>query len=444
MSSILVIGAGRSSFYLIDYLHKRVKRVNGLLVVADADPANLLDWEGRSNLETVNLNLENEALTHQLIQKSDVVVSLLPPALHLKVAQLCLRFGKHLATASYVSTEMQELNTEAQSKGLTFINELGLDPGLDHLSAMKLLDEIRSKGGEVKSFESYCGGLVCDEDAGDNPWKYKFSWNPRNVILAAQGGPSLYRKENVLRILPPGSVFRRAGQITIPELGRFDHYANRDSLHYESLYGLEKAETLYRSTLRREGYCRAWQVLIDLGFTDAQNELPKGINSFKELCKSLSGWNGEGNWVGYLIHAGLIDAALSAHFNYLQAETETTERTTENFASDLLQTHLMKRWKLYPTDKDEVVMHHRIKYTLQNKTYEINSTLNVKGEDGKHTAMAKTVGLPLAMGVEMILDKLTPAGVLTPVTPIFYHYILPKLEKETGIVFKETVLTTNA
>lgn len=444
MSSILVIGAGRSSFYLIDYLHKLAKKHNHQLVVADAEKANLLSWEGQSNIETVNFSLEDEELTHSLIQKSEVVVSLLPPALHIKVARLCLRFGKHLATASYVSAEMQELNAEAQNKGLTFINELGLDPGLDHLSAMKLLDEIRSNGGEVKSFESYCGGLVCDEDTGDNPWKYKFSWNPRNVILAAQGGPSLFRKEGVMRMVPPGSVFRMAGQIDVPELGTFDHYANRDSLHYETLYGLENAETLYRSTLRREGYCAAWQVLIDLGFTDAQYELPAGINSFKELCKSLSGWNGTGDWAGCLVAANLIESRLEAYFNYLQAETEMTERTTEKYAADLLQTHLMKRWKLESADKDEVVMHHRIRYTKDNKEYQINSTLNVKGEDGKHTAMAKTVGLPLALGVEMILNKLTPAGVLTPVTPVFYNYILPKLEKESGIGFKEFLSVINA
>lgn len=437
MASLLILGAGRSSFYLINYLHNYCQSAQHNMVVADADLNNLDVWAGKLGIETVQFDLSQEDKTEELLGKCDLVVSLLPPFLHIKVAQYCLKFRKHLATASYVSPEMEALNEQVKSLGLSFINELGLDPGIDHLSAMKILHYIQDIGGEINSFESYCGGLICEEDIDGNPWKYKFSWNPRNVVLAAQGGISLFRNHNLLRILYPHNVFENAGKIDIEGLGVFDHYANRDSLHYEHIYGLEKASTIYRSTLRRENYCNAWQFFVRFGFTDASSELPKTIDNFKNLCQSLTGWTGEGPFSEYLISKNYIAKDLKAYFDFLNTENEETLRGSGKFAADLLQSHLMKMWKLEATDKDEIVMHHRIGYTLNNEQFEIQSTLNVKGDDGKHTAMAKTVGLPLAMGVQMVLEGKAEIGVITPVDRRYYEFILPKLENEFGIKFNE-------
>jgi len=369
----------------------------------------------------------------------NLVVSLLPPPMHPMVAGLCLKHGLNLATASYISREMQSLHQEARSKGLVFLNEMGLDPGIDHLSAMKAIDEIREQGGEIHSFESYCGGLVHDTDCGANPWKYKFSWNPRNVVTAAQGGLSVYRRNGGMRCLPWHRVFAQAETLEMPGHQRFDAYANRDSLGYEKVYGLESAQTLVRGTLRRPGYCRAWQVLVQLGYTDAQSELPDAVRSMADLTAALAGKSSALSFADWLTGRSPEYADLREYFTYLDMDDPEPVNTENATAADILQHLLMKRWALEPQDRDEVVMYHRICFRKQGVDRVLHAVLKMAGEDALKTAMAKTVGLPLAMGAELILEgRISEKGVVIPVTREWYQPVLKKLESR-GIVFAETL-----
>lgn len=441
MAGILVLGAGRSSHYLLHYLAEVTARNAWQLIVADRDESSLRIHAGGLSADLKVLDVSDPASLDVLMETTDVdlVVSLLPPSMHPMVAGLCLKHGLNLATASYVSREMQAYHQEASAKGLVFLNEMGLDPGIDHLSAMKAIDEIRDQGGEIHSFESYCGGLVHEDDCGANPWKYKFSWNPRNVVTAAQGGLSVYRRNGGLRCLPWHRVFAHAETLEIPGHQRFDAYANRDSLGYEKVYGLETANTLVRGTLRRPGYCRAWQVLVQLGYTDAQSVLPDAVRSMADLSAALTGKSSAMPFEDWLTGSFPEYEDLREHFAYLGMDDPTPLDGTVLTAADILQQRLMKRWMLEPQDRDEVVMYHRIGYRKQGVNQVFHAVLKLAGEDAVKTAMAKTVGLPLAMGAELILEgRITQKGVVIPVTREWYHPVLSKLESR-GIVFAESL-----
>jgi saccharopine dehydrogenase-like NADP-dependent oxidoreductase len=440
VTQISIIGAGRSSWYLIQYLAEQAA-VHGWQVLAcDFDPEALK--QRLANLPSVKTRAVDASNIEELtdiVSESAIVVSMLPPNMHTIVAEICLSQGVHMATASYVSAGMMAFDEKAKAKGLVFLNEMGLDPGIDHLSAMKVIHDIRKHGGVVTSFESHCGGLVYGPDCGDNPWEYKFSWNPRNVVLAAQGGMSVFRKKGATRYLPWHRVFGEAKTIQIPGLGAFDSYANRDSLGYEELYGLQNASTLLRGTLRREGYCKAWNALVQLGLTESTTPLSHAVCIMQDLVASLTGTL-KGYPLGkWLVEKDLISESLKNHFDFLDLENCTLEGEDGCTAADLLQDALMVKWSLEDSDRDEVVMYHRIGYTMEDREKEVHCTLSVIGEDAKHTAMAKTVGLPLAMGVELILlGKVQQKGVVVPVTAEWYEPILKGLAAR-GVFFAETV-----
>lgn len=389
------------------------------------------------NIRTIPLDIADENALNSLIQNATLVVSLLPPAMHPAIAQKCLDYNCHLATASYVSPQMESMDAEAKKKDLVFLNELGLDPGIDHLSAIKMLDEVRALGGVVTSFESYCGGLVVAEDCGNNPWKYKFSWNPMNVITAGQGGMSVYRMQGTERYIPWYKLFAHSSTLQVPDYGMLDAYPNRDSLGYEKVYGLEKAETVLRGTLRRPGYCSAWQVLVDLGYTDNTTLLHKNIQSVGALTRALTGKPDDLPLADWLLEKGLISPEQKVWFAFLKLDDNTNLALEPVTSAVLLRLHLEDRWKLEKTDRDEVIMYHRIQYRLQGQLHTRESVLGIVGTDSRHTAMAKTVGLPLAMGVELILTgQVRDRGVVMPLGPQWYGPILPALEK-FGINFKE-------
>lgn len=434
MKKILLFGAGRSAIYFIEYFSR--KELNCSLTVVDNNesllqqlPANIIKKkEDILNIESIQ----------ELIQNHDIVVSLLPAHLHIEIAKICLQKSKHFCTASYVSDAMQVMSAEIENRKLIFLNELGLDPGLDHLSAAKLLDAIKMENGEIISFESYCGGLIAEESIFNNPWKYKFSWNPRNVILAGQGGLACYKKDHQVRYLPYHQLFANCTKIHSRKFGTLDGYANRNSLQYEKLYQLEKANTLIRGTLRREFFCNAWNILVQLGFTDNQTLLNKKIVSPKSFAKAMTGWNGIGEFSQFLT----VPTELKAHIDFLEFENEERiEIENEITAAQMLEKILLKKWELQPEDKDEVIMIHKIEFVKNNKHYRASSTLQIKGDSQSHTAMAKTVGLPLALGVEMILNgKITEYGVIIPFSKQWYEPILNKL-KPFGIEFTEEIET---
>jgi saccharopine dehydrogenase (NADP+, L-glutamate forming) len=383
--------------------------------------------------------------------------------MHLPVANLCLEQGCHLFTASYTSEGMLALDAQAKEKGLLFMNELGLDPGIDHLSASKLFDHAKSLGMEVVTFESHCGGLVDEACCENNPWKYKFTWNPTNVVLAGQGGSSIWKEEGEVMQLNGHLIFANAREITVPGIGVFDVYANRNSLTYEKLYRLTKARTLLRGTLRRRYFCAAWDVLVVQGFTDSKNvlfdEIDLGnagdsdaarVNETEKLpmitaamwFSRVTGCLNTDLWIESLLSSGVDLVNIEGHLRFLQLELGCENLVIVGKTSaQILEQILLDRWALEANHRDEVVMVHKLVVmdSLGDEKHWY-SVLKVMGEGGDRTAMAKTVGLPLAMGVETFLEEEhADRGVCLPFDKSWYAPILEKLERQ-GIVFDEHLI----
>jgi saccharopine dehydrogenase-like NADP-dependent oxidoreductase len=284
MSKILIIGAGRSTIFLIDYLLDKAAEYNWQITLADMDRRLAEDKIKNSiHATAIGFDIHNSEIRRTLIQQHDIIISMLPANMHTEVAQDCVEFGKHMATASYVSTEMKALDIEARNKGILLLNECGLDPGIDHASAKKIIDEIHEKGGEISSFKSYCGGLMAPQ-SNNNPWGYKFSWAPRNVVLAGQC-TAQYLSNGALKLIPYNRLFIQTETITING-ENYDGYANRDSNSYIGQYGLTGIKQMLRGTLRQHGYCKAWNVFVKLGLTDDSSKIFNASNySYTNLSR---------------------------------------------------------------------------------------------------------------------------------------------------------------
>lgn len=449
MKKILIIGAGRSSSYLIDYLIDTSRQLNWEVCVADISLENAVARTGnREGSRALAFDINNEMQRNEEISKSDIVISMLPAFMHLQVAKDCLTYGKHLVTASYVSDEIALLNEEVKNKGLIFLNEIGLDPGIDHMSAMEIIDRIKSEGGKIISFKSYCGGLIAPE-SNDNPWGYKFSWNPRNVVLAGQG-TAKFLQNGEYSSVPYERIFLETENITVAGHGNFEGYANRDSLSYRKIYGLDDVQTMIRGTLRMPNYCRAWNTFVKLGWTDDSYQLEiKSGSTYTELLRSsLAKLNGgKGKSVKKEL-ADLIgeqeNSNIMQMLEWLELFNDKKIRLKKGSPAQVLQDLLEEKWKLKDTDKDMIVMQHEFIYEMltQNpkpETRKVVSALVVKGENQTYTAMAKTVGLPLAIAVKNILSgNIKTPGVLVPVSKEIYEPVMKEL-KTFGIDFKESL-----
>lgn len=439
MKKVLLIGAGKSSGYLIDYLLSYAVAENYELTVADLNmEAALLKTKHLPNSKAVVLDINNAADRISHIQAADIVISMLPAFMHFPVAQDCVNLKKHLVTASYVSPEIMSLNENALKNGVLLLNEIGLDPGIDHLSAMKVIHEIQQQGGQLTSFKSFCGGLVAPE-SNNNPWGYKFSWNPRNVILAGQS-TAQFMLDGKYKYLPYQRLFASSEVIEVEGYGKFDAYANRDSLSYRKIYGIENISTMVRGTLRQHLYCEAWHVFVMLGLTDdsIQIDLPENYTYAEFIASFLPGTGNDlilrlCEFSGRSVNDKIIQMIL-----WTGILTDHVIGLKKASPAMILQHLLEKKWLLEPSDKDMIVMQHLFEYT-NNKGVEraCTSTLVVIGENNERTAMAKTVGLPLAMAVRrLIKDEIKLRGVQIPVMPEIYEPILKEL-KEYGIVFEE-------
>lgn len=439
MKSILIIGAGRSSSALISYLLKNAETYDWSVRVGDMNEQFAKDRVGSSARGTAfRFDINNQTQREEEIGKADLVVSMLPAFMHGQVAEDCVRFGKHLVTASYVSDKMRSLDAAAKEKGVILLNEIGLDPGIDHMSAMQIIDDIRERGGEMKAFYSYCGGLVAPE-SNDNPWGYKFSWNPRNVILAGQGVPAQYIENGEYKEIPYGQLFAGAREVEVSGHGKFDAYANRDSLSYRAIYGLENIPTMLRGTLRAEGFCKAWNVLVQSGWTnDTEQKLNTNQLTYAQFTDALLNERDLSLKAQVAHNAGLMenDPAMEM-VEWAGIFGEEKIPLESGTPAQVLQELLERKWKLQPGDKDMIVMQHEFVYTLGGNEERITSSLVVKGEDEVHTAMAKTVGLPAAIAVKLILTgQYKSGGVVVPVKKELYAPVLNELS-EMGIVFDE-------
>ncbi len=440
MKQILIIGAGRSSTSLINYLIKKSTVYNWKVIIGDYN-IELAEEKvgGKKNAEAIQFDVFDEAQREAEIQKADIVVSMLPAAFHIHVANTCLKFDKNLVTASYVSDEIKALNAEAEKKGLLFLMECGLDPGIDHMSAMRVIDQIRNDGNKLINFETFTGGLLAPESEVGNPWKYKFTWNPRNVVMAGQGVVK-FIQEGRYKFIPYHRLFRRTEIVEIPGHGFFEGYANRDSLKYLKVYGLENINTLFRGTFRRPGFSRAWDTFIQLGATDDTYQL-EGVDkmSHRQFINSFLAYNPNDSVELKLAHYLNLDLDGEVMFKlkWLNVFSDDLVGLTEGTPAQVLEHILKKKWKMQPEDKDMIVMWHKFDFMDGEQLKTIHSYMVVKGENAQETAMAKTVGLPLGAAVELIVnDKIKATGVRIPISEEIYNPILEVLKTE-GIEVRE-------
>jgi saccharopine dehydrogenase-like NADP-dependent oxidoreductase len=438
---ILVIGAGKSTSYLLDYFIEKSEKENLHITIADQN----LDGIGRAlrvhpRTSLLELDIFNEVSRSQAIQEADIVVSMLPARYHIQVAEDCIAMQKHLVTAPYVSKEMKALDQRVRERGLIFMNEIGLDPGIDHMSAMQVIDGIREKGGKLLLFESFTGGLVAPE-SDNNLWNYKFTWNPRNVVLAGQGGAAKFIQEGTYKYIPYHKLFRRTEFMEIEGYGTFEAYANRDSLDYREAYGLQDVLTLYRGTIRRVGFSKAWNMFVQLGMTDDSYivENSEGM-SYREFTNLFLPYSPTDSVELKLRHYLKIDQDDIMWGKLLELNLFDPNKIIglkNATPAQMLQKILEDSWTLRDDDKDMIVMYHKFGYVLDGKRKQIDSNMVVIGENRSHTAMAKTVGLPVGMATLLILNgQLRKTGVQIPIAREVYTPILQEL-KQYGVIFKE-------
>jgi saccharopine dehydrogenase-like NADP-dependent oxidoreductase len=500
MKNILLFGAGKSATVLIDYLLKNAEKEQWHLMLADANRSMSQEKIGGSVFGTaVTIDITNEEDRKALIMEADIVISLLPPAYHIIVAKDCIAFSKNLLTASYIDESMRSLRDSIEEKDLLFLCEMGLDPGIDHMSAKKMIDEIHEKDGKIDSFISHCGGLVAPE-SDNNPWHYKISWNPRNVVMAGKAG-AIYKLGGEIIELNYEDLFAEKRYVAIPGNEALCWYPNRDSLSYISKYGLQKTNTFIRTTLRHPDYIYGWKNIIDLkltsedifyntdkwslsmffrahmdknGFSEwLENKLRDQFDLTKGLLAELVNLveleqkaadkgvdtpdeimmvDGKGDLQKVDIDDLKINAAATLadkmhdasltlkQLFYLGMDDDTTIINKGHCsAADVLQFALEKKLALQPGDKDLVMMLHEIEYTIDDKKYKSTASMIVTGEDDAHTAMAKTVGLPLGIAAKLILDgTINQKGLLIPVNKEIYIPVLEVLN-QYGIFFNEEI-----
>ncbi len=440
MQNLLIIGAGRSSTALINYILEQARQHNFFITVADADVALAQKKVGNSpNSRAIWLDASKPNDRRDVINRHDVVVSLLPPQMHLEVAQDCITLGKHMVTASYVSKQVFRLGDEARQRALVFMNELGLDPGIDHMSAMQRINQIRAKGGKITAFYSYTGGLVAPE-SDNNPWHYKFSWNPRNVVLAGQG-TAQFLEEGKLKYIPYRRLFRQYRLVDIPGMGQWEVYANRDSLLYREAYGLKDVRTLFRGTIRHKGFCDAWNALVRIGLTDATFPIVDSDQlSYHDLMEAFLGISQHTGSVKDRI-AKMIesepDSDIMQKLEWLGLFSKRRIKVKNVTPALILEQLLLEKWALQPNDKDMVIMQHVFEYEINRRKHKLTSTLTMKGNNGTDTAMSRLVGLPLGIFVKLLLlGKISTTGVNIPTMPEVYEPVLQELE-QYGVKFTE-------
>jgi saccharopine dehydrogenase-like NADP-dependent oxidoreductase len=500
LKKILLFGAGKSATVLIDYLLNESASSNWQVIIADANKKLIEEKTNGHPLSlAVELDIQNHSRRQELVSSADIVISMMPPALHILIAKDCIASGKNLLTASYADDEIKSLEKEVKDKGILFLCEMGLDPGIDHMSAMQILDEIKASGGKVSSFKSHCGGLVSPE-SDNNPWRYKISWNPRNIVLAGKAG-AIYKLKGKLVKEEYEDLFDPNRTVTLDEAGTesYSYYPNRNSLPYIDLYGLQDAETFVRTTLRYRDFMYGWKNLIDLHLTDESPFYETDGKSLQQFFKEHMTKYGFGEWLDQKLTERFSETKQLMENLMKLMETEEKamvegEEIPDNFlmvdesgdlknieleqlksntaaemaskmheanlilkqlfylgmdddqtrinkglcsAADVLQFSLEKKLALEPGDKDMIVMLHEIGYISDNENHSIKSSLTVKGNDHIHTAMAKTVGLPLGIAAKLILEgTIRMSGIHIPVQKEIYEPVLQELKKY-GVEFIE-------
>ena len=443
MNNILILGAGRSANACIQYVLNSAKDHNWSVVVADSDLETVTRKVGKHpNGRAVWLDAAKVEDRQGLISRADVVISLLPPHMHVEVAYDCIRLKKHLVTASYVSKDIHKLSDEFRNNELIFMGEMGLDPGIDHMSAMQKIDEIQAKGGKIISFSSNAGGLVALENLEKNPWRYKFTWNPRNVVKAGQG-TAQFLENGKFKYIPYNRLFKEYYLIEIPGYEEsFEVYANRDSLNYREVYGLGDIPSLYRGTIRYRGFCDAWDALVKIGLTDGTYPIMDSDKiTYHELMEAFLGKPAKpGASVKERVAEMLGETEFSPvmkKLDWLGLFSKKKIGLPNASPALILEELLLEKWKLAPKDRDIIIMQHVFEYELKDEKHRLTSTMVLTGTDAEDTAMAKLVGLPLGIFTKFLMtNKIVATGVNIPVKKEIYEPVLEELKKY-GVIFKE-------
>jgi saccharopine dehydrogenase-like NADP-dependent oxidoreductase len=444
MRVVLIIGAGRSASSLIQYLLDKSDDEQLHLIIADLS-LELAQKKANQhpNATPISLDIFDKSQRRAAIAKASIVISMLPAHLHIEIAKDCIMHKKHLVTASYINDAMQTLDEEVKRNDLIFMNEMGLDPGIDHMSAMKVIDEIREKGGKMLLFESFCGGLVAPE-SDTNLWNYKFTWAPRNVVLAGQGGVAKFIQEGSYKYIPYTSLFRRTEFLEVEGYGKFEAYSNRDSLKYRSVYGLEDILTLYRGTIRRVGFSKAWNMFVQLGMTDDSYVMEDSENmSYRQFMNAFLPYHPTDSVEIKTRFQLKIDQDDIMWDKLVELDLFNDKKIVgikEATPAQILEKILNDSWALQADDKDMIVMYHKFGYEMNSKKLQMDSQMVCIGQDQTYTAMAKTVGLPVAMAALLILNgKIKTTGVQIPIRKEVYLPVLKELEKY-GIQFIEKAM----
>ncbi|MEC8606606.1 MAG: saccharopine dehydrogenase family protein [Bacteroidota bacterium] len=440
MKKIVIFGAGRSSTSLIEYLLSIAEEQNLLITLLDYNEElakSKINNHKFGEAHFIDANNPNERL--KFIKESQLVISMLPAHMHLGIVKDAIHEKVHVITPSYVTEEIRSLNADAQNNDVLILNEMGLDPGIDHMSAKKIIDEIEDNGGKLTGFESFTGGLVAPE-SDDNPWNYKFTWNPRNVVLAGQGGAAKFIQEGKYKYIPYNKLFRRTEIIEIEGYGKFEGYANRDSLRYRSVYGLNEIPTMYRGTLRKIGFCRAWNVFVQLGLTDDSYVIEGSENmTNRDFINSFLAYNPHDSVELKLRHYLGIeqDDYIWEKLVWLGLFEDKKIGLKNATPAQILQKILQDKWSLREEDKDMIVMWHKFNFSQKGVDKEIRSHMVYIGKDNKFTAMSDTVGLPLGIAAKLLLSgKIKDRGVKLPIEREIYLPVLSELE-QLGITFEE-------
>ena len=444
MKHILILGAGRSATSLIEYLIKNSMTHDWHLRIGDYDLRTAEEkCHNSSRAEAFQFDINHPEQCGIEVEKADLVISMLPAVYHPLVARQCVLHGVHMLTASYVSEEMRALDEEARKGNILLLNECGLDPGIDHMSAMRVIDSIRDRGHKLIGFESFTGGLLEPNSHADNPWEYKFTWNPRNVVLAGQGIVK-FIQEGTYKYIPYQRLFRRTEMVHIPGYGYFEGYANRDSLKYLDVYGLRGINTIYRGTFRRPGFCRSWDIFVQLGATDDTYYM-EGVDQMthRAFINSFLSYNPNDSVELKLAHYMQLelDGPEMHRLRWLGMFDDELVGLEKGTPAQILEHILKKKWSLNETDRDMIVMWHKFNYLDGETEHEIHSTMVATGDDRINTAMSKTVGLPLGMAAKHVLSgKINLTGVHIPIVREIYDPILDELVEE-GIELTETVVS---
>ncbi len=444
MKNVLILGAGQSSPYLISYMLKYAEKYDWFIIVGDKDYNLANERINRHPRGTaVEFDVNDEMLRKSLIGKCDIVINFLAPVFQYQIALECLDMGKHCVTASYENARTRDLHKDAMRKGIIILNEMGLDPGIDHIWAMSIIDKVRANDGIITSILSYGSGLPAPESVA-NPLKYAITWNPRNVAMAGESGAQ-YMENGKIKVLTQSHVFNRTWAVEVDGVGTLEAYPNRDSLIYIDVFNLKRVDTMIRGTLRYPGWCETWSQLVKLGMPNETMRIPN-LNkiTYAEFTEMFLPLNANGtkldtrvaNFLGINPTGKIMD-----NLRWFGLFTNEKIDSDPKTAAEVLTNILKKKLILPAGGRDMVILIHEldVEYPKENKKEKIISTMVEYGDPNGFTAIAKTVGLPAAIAAKLILNKELPlSGCYIPIQPIIYTKVIEELKKE-GINFTERI-----